>query len=410
MTPHEGRAAAPPPPPAGPRQRERSNLPAAAPDALARARRRPARRAPAAASDRALLLSSPARDAAPLGALPRRACSAGRRTWRDVYRHVFTLLRDRARPRLPAAGALRRVPASRPSGIEAILERRSRAATACSPVGAHLGSFEALRMLGHDKGLRVAMIMYEDNARADQRDARRDRAEAPSCTRSRSAASTRCCAAPLARRRRPRRPARRPHPARPTRSARRRIALPFLGAPARFSDGPFRLAAMLRRTVVFMAGLYRGGNRYDLRFVAARRLPARGRRHGERDALIGAGDRALRRDARGAVPRGAVQLVQLLRLLGRADADAADRRRLSVVAACAALARAARSALAAALARVGRARPPAFDLRADAAARHASSRARRPSSRRARVECSTARSSRRAACRSRRPTPSSARR
>ena len=44
------------------------------------------------------------------------------------------------------------------------------------------------------------------------------------------------------------------------------IALPFLGAPASFNDGPFRLAALLRRKVFFMAGLYAGGNRYDVRF------------------------------------------------------------------------------------------------------------------------------------------------
>ena len=44
------------------------------------------------------------------------------------------------------------------------------------------------------------------------------------------------------------------------------IELPFLGAPASFNDGPFRLAALLRRKVFFMAGLYAGGNRYDVRF------------------------------------------------------------------------------------------------------------------------------------------------
>ena len=54
-------------------------------------------------------------------------------------------------------------------------------------------------------------------------------------------------------------------PGNPRRS--KSIALPFLGAPAFFPDGPFRLAAMLRRRVVFMAGLYRGGRDYDLRFV-----------------------------------------------------------------------------------------------------------------------------------------------
>ena len=45
------------------------------------------------------------------------------------------------------------------------------------------------------------------------------------------------------------------------------VALPFLGAPAFFPDGPFRLAAMLRRPLYFMAGLYAGGNRYELRFA-----------------------------------------------------------------------------------------------------------------------------------------------
>jgi predicted LPLAT superfamily acyltransferase len=44
------------------------------------------------------------------------------------------------------------------------------------------------------------------------------------------------------------------------------VVLPFLGQPATFNDGPFRLAAILRRKVFFMAGLYVGGNRYDVRF------------------------------------------------------------------------------------------------------------------------------------------------
>ena len=40
----------------------------------------------------------------------------------------------------------------------------------------------------------------------------------------------------------------------------------FLGEPARFPMGPWRMAAMLRRPVFFMAGLYLGGNRYRLHF------------------------------------------------------------------------------------------------------------------------------------------------
>ena len=44
------------------------------------------------------------------------------------------------------------------------------------------------------------------------------------------------------------------------------LSLPFLGAPARFPTGPFRMAAMLGHPVYFMTGLYRGGNRYEVHF------------------------------------------------------------------------------------------------------------------------------------------------
>ncbi len=44
------------------------------------------------------------------------------------------------------------------------------------------------------------------------------------------------------------------------------VNISFLGSPARFPVGPFRMAAMLGRPVYFMTGLYRGGNRYDVHF------------------------------------------------------------------------------------------------------------------------------------------------
>ena len=52
----------------------------------------------------------------------------------------------------------------------------------------------------------------------------------------------------------------------------RRVEIPFLGAPARFPVGPFRMAAMLGRPVVLMLGLYRRRPRYDIVFetIAAR--------------------------------------------------------------------------------------------------------------------------------------------
>jgi predicted LPLAT superfamily acyltransferase len=40
----------------------------------------------------------------------------------------------------------------------------------------------------------------------------------------------------------------------------------FLGQPALFPSGPMRVAAALRCPVIFMAGLYRGGNRYHVVF------------------------------------------------------------------------------------------------------------------------------------------------
>ena len=41
---------------------------------------------------------------------------------------------------------------------------------------------------------------------------------------------------------------------------------PFMGESAGFPMGPFRMAAILRKPVLFMIGLYSGGNRYDIHF------------------------------------------------------------------------------------------------------------------------------------------------
>jgi len=185
-------------------------------------------------------------------------------TWRDVYRHVHAfaatvldrvyLLQERfAEFRFSASGhdAIL-VPFARGDGVLAF--------------GAHLGSFEALRMIGHDKGLRVAMIMYEDNARlinetlatlapkAELRTIALGRVDAMLALRRwlddggvAGLLADRTLAGGSQRS--------------------KTIALPFLGAPALFSDGPFRLAAMLKRRIVFMAALYRGGRNYELRFV-----------------------------------------------------------------------------------------------------------------------------------------------
>jgi predicted LPLAT superfamily acyltransferase len=40
----------------------------------------------------------------------------------------------------------------------------------------------------------------------------------------------------------------------------------FFGEPAALPLGPLRMAAIMKRPVLFMTGLYRGGNRYDVHF------------------------------------------------------------------------------------------------------------------------------------------------
>jgi predicted LPLAT superfamily acyltransferase len=140
-------------------------------------------------------------------------------------------------------------------------------------VGAHLGSFEALRALGEERrGLRVAMLMYEHNARMMTATLR---AVAPGMQQKviglgrmeamlelRDWLDAGGVAGLLADR-----TLNGPGHAAASAGRSRTHWIDFLGAPAGFSDGAFRLAALLRRPVLFMAGLYLGGNRYQLRFV-----------------------------------------------------------------------------------------------------------------------------------------------
>ena len=129
-------------------------------------------------------------------------------------------------------------------------------------MGAHVGSFEALRACGRGLGgRRVAMAMYEDNARrlngilaAMQPSAALDiiplgRIESMLRLESHLAAGD--LVGMLADRSLGDEPA---------------VRVAFLGEEAPFPLGPMRTAAALRARVVFMAGLYRGGNRYEILF------------------------------------------------------------------------------------------------------------------------------------------------
>lgn len=184
--------------------------------------------------------------------------------WRDQYRHFHAF----------ASTVLDRVYFARGDvaafdmhhfGIEA-LEAMAAEGRGVVLLGAHMGSFEALHALGASRpGLRVAMVMYPDNARmihsvlaAIAPEAQLDvipigRPDSTLLIREWLAAGgiagmlgDRFLAAD------------------PGRTG--LVILPFLGEPAPFSDGPLRLAMLLRQRVVFMTALYRGGARYDLRF------------------------------------------------------------------------------------------------------------------------------------------------
>ena len=184
--------------------------------------------------------------------------------WGDAYRHIFCFaasILDRVYFLQERFGQFD-VTSTGADGVHAAIERGE----GMMLVGAHLGSFEALRASAQGRGARVAMLMYEDNARllnatlaavAPNLELRTIALGRPGAMLALRAWLDGGGLAGLL--------ADRTLPGHSERS--RSLRLDFLGQPARFSDGPFRLAAMLRRRVVFMAGLYHGGKRYELRFA-----------------------------------------------------------------------------------------------------------------------------------------------
>jgi predicted LPLAT superfamily acyltransferase len=130
----------------------------------------------------------------------------------------------------------------------------------CFLVGAHIGSFEVIRSLGrHVKGLDVAMVMYEENGRKLHAVLEAINPELPleiialgsvdSMLKVERALASGTAVGMLADR---------------TITGDATVTCSFLGEAARVPVGPFRLAAMMKRPIVLMFGLYRGGNRYDI--------------------------------------------------------------------------------------------------------------------------------------------------
>jgi predicted LPLAT superfamily acyltransferase len=129
-------------------------------------------------------------------------------------------------------------------------------------IGAHMGSFEVLRAIGRKQpGLRVAMVMYEENARkinaalsAINPNALQDiiaLGHIDSMIQVHELLARGTVVGMLGDR---------------SLGNDETHGVDFLGASAELPLGPFRMAAIMKRPVLFMTGLYRGGNRYDIHF------------------------------------------------------------------------------------------------------------------------------------------------
>jgi predicted LPLAT superfamily acyltransferase len=203
----------------------------------------------------------------------------GRRArWVDGYKHVFAFastIHDRVYLLNDRFGIFD----IQVVGGEQLLESLHRQPGAFL-LGAHLGSFEVMRAVGRGlAGLKIAMMMYEENARRIsvalaainpsatpeiiplgrvdsmlQVQERLDRGYLVGMLADRSLGGD-----PV-------------------------VVREFLGKPASFPLGPFRLAAMLRRPVFFMVGLYLGGNRYRIHFEPLADFSATAR--AERESVI----------------------------------------------------------------------------------------------------------------------------
>jgi predicted LPLAT superfamily acyltransferase len=149
-------------------------------------------------------------------------------------------------------------------------------------MGAHVGSFDIIRAVGQRQpGLRVAMAMYEDNARrvnamltAINPAAKPDviaLGHMDAMLKIQEYLGRGVFVGVLGDRTL-------------GNEATRKVV--FLGQPARFPVGAMRAAAIMRRPVFFMIGLYRGGNRYHVEFETLAdfsRVEPR-----QRDAAVGA--------------------------------------------------------------------------------------------------------------------------
>ena len=179
--------------------------------------------------------------------------------WRDLFRHYFTFATV-ALDRMFLLKERYDLFETQLHGVE-LLEGLRESGSGCLLLGAHLGSFEILRALGTSRQLSVALVMYEDNARMISTVAK---AVNPALADNVIALGRFDSMLKVQERLQ--------HSEWVGLLGDRalddegQLRVPFLGEPADFPTAPFRIALMLKRPVVLMLGLYRGGNRYDLFF------------------------------------------------------------------------------------------------------------------------------------------------
>ncbi|BBA43362.1 acyltransferase [Burkholderia contaminans] len=183
--------------------------------------------------------------------------------WRDVYRHVFTFAAT-IHDRIYLMNGRFDLFDIRLHG-ETLVDEALAGGRGAFLMGAHLGSFEVVRAIGRTHpGLRVVVTMYEKNARkinatlAAVNPAAQPEViplgQVDSMLKVRERLDANCMVGMLADR------------TLLDDAAASLRRLPLLGAPAAFPLGPLYMAAMLKRPVLFMTGLYRDGNRYDVHF------------------------------------------------------------------------------------------------------------------------------------------------
>ena len=180
--------------------------------------------------------------------------------WRDLYQHIFTFAAT-IHDRIYLVNRRFELFDIEVHG-ENVLHHLLAGGNGLFLMGAHLGSFEVIRALGRkDAETRIAMVMHEENAQkinamlaAINPAATQDiigLGHIDSMLKVWERLNEGCAVGMLADR---------------TSTNDTLYPVQILGTNASLPGGPFRMAAVLRRPVVFMTGLYLGGNRYAIHF------------------------------------------------------------------------------------------------------------------------------------------------